>query len=174
VVADASDPIHPDQLDAEARFRADLVSYLDSLPVPKLAELLRELPSRRQQPLGLRMLKVALNERLPDASKLLPPAGHPGPGEGRRRLLREVVADRRAARSGRHPDASALWLPTASGRPTCTPSGAGRARWASGGWPRRCAPEPATPTRRPAGSTTATRRPSRRAGTRPTGPGGRQ
>ena len=42
---------------------------------------------------------VALNERLPDAYKLLPPAG---PGEGRRRSLREVVADRRAARAAHH------------------------------------------------------------------------
>jgi hypothetical protein len=45
-----ADPIHPDQLDGEQRFRADLVAYLDSLPVGELAELLGELPSRRQQP----------------------------------------------------------------------------------------------------------------------------
>jgi hypothetical protein len=37
---------------------------------------------------------VALNERLPDAYKLLPSAGQPGPHKGRRRALREVVADR--------------------------------------------------------------------------------
>ena len=42
---------------------------------------------------------IALNERLPDSFKLLLPAGHPGPGEGRRRSLREVVADRRTARA---------------------------------------------------------------------------
>jgi hypothetical protein len=42
---------------------------------------------------------VALNERLGDAYKLLPPAGQPGRHEGRRRSLREVVADRRAARA---------------------------------------------------------------------------
>jgi hypothetical protein len=98
-----ADPIHPDQLDGQARFRADPLAYLDSLPVGELAEL----PSRRQQPLGLGVLLVALNERLPDAYKLLPPAGQPGPGEGRRRSLREVVADRRAARASRHPDAPA-------------------------------------------------------------------
>jgi hypothetical protein len=46
------DPIHPDQLAGEQRFRADLVAYLDSLPVGELAERLGELPSRRQQPLG--------------------------------------------------------------------------------------------------------------------------
>jgi hypothetical protein len=57
---------------------------------------------------------VALNDRLPDAYKLLPPAGHPGPGEGRRRSLREVVADRRVARAAQHagPASSGLaeWL----------------------------------------------------------------
>jgi hypothetical protein len=47
---------------------------------------------------------------LPDPFKLLLPAGHPGPGEGRRRSLRQVVADRRAARTSRHPDAPASGL----------------------------------------------------------------
>jgi hypothetical protein len=102
-----ADPIHPNQLHGEARFRADLVAYLDSLPVGELAALLGGLPRSRQQPLQLGVLMVALNERLPDAYKLLPPAGQPGPGEGRRRSLRELVADRRAARAGRHPDAPA-------------------------------------------------------------------
>jgi hypothetical protein len=87
-----ADPIHPDQFHGEAWFRADLVAYLDSLPVGELAELLAELPRSRQQPLGLGVLMIALNERLPDAYELLPPAGHPGPGEGRRRSLRELVA----------------------------------------------------------------------------------
>jgi hypothetical protein len=105
-----ADPTHPDQLGGEARFRADLVAYLDSLPIGELAELLGDLPRSRQEPLGLGVLMVALNERLPDAFKLLPPAGHPGPGEERRRSLREVVADRRAARTSRHPDAPASGL----------------------------------------------------------------
>jgi hypothetical protein len=47
------------------------------------------------------VLIIALNEWLPDSYKLLPPAGHPGPGEGRRRSLREIVADRRAVRAAR-------------------------------------------------------------------------
>jgi hypothetical protein len=34
-----ADPIHPDQLDGEQRFRADLVVYLDSLPIGELGEL---------------------------------------------------------------------------------------------------------------------------------------
>jgi hypothetical protein len=109
-----TDPIYPDQLDGDQRFRADLVAYLDSLPVTKLADLLGELPGSRQEPLQLGVLMVALNERLPDAFKLLPPAGHPGPGEVRRRSLREVVVDRRAARTAQHtgPPASGLaeWL----------------------------------------------------------------
>jgi hypothetical protein len=83
-----ADPIHPDRLDGAARFRADLVAYLDGLPVGELAALLGELPRSRQQPLGLGVLMIALNERLPDAFKLLPPAGHPGPDEGRHRSLR--------------------------------------------------------------------------------------
>jgi hypothetical protein len=37
----------------EARFRADLVAYLDGLPIVELAELLGELPSRRPEPLRL-------------------------------------------------------------------------------------------------------------------------
>jgi hypothetical protein len=49
------------------------VAYLDSLPVHELGELLSELPSSRQEPLQLGVLMVALNERLPDAHKLLPP-----------------------------------------------------------------------------------------------------
>jgi hypothetical protein len=76
-----ADPIHPDQLGGAARFRADLVAYLDSLPLDQLADPLSELPNR-QQPRGLGVLMVALNERLPDAYKLLPPAGQPGPSEG--------------------------------------------------------------------------------------------
>ncbi|HEX8135902.1 MAG TPA: hypothetical protein VF880_21030 [Actinomycetes bacterium] len=127
-----ADPIHPDQLHGDQRFRADLVAYLNSLPVNELAGLLGELPSSRQQPLGLGVLMVALNERLPDAYKLLPPAGHPGPGEGRRRSLREVVADRRAAAPAgtltRQRRGWASGWPTASGRPTCTPTAPGRAR----------------------------------------------
>jgi hypothetical protein len=35
-----ADPTHPNQLHGEARFRADLVAYLDSLPIGELAELL--------------------------------------------------------------------------------------------------------------------------------------
>jgi hypothetical protein len=104
------DPIHPEQLGGEARFRADLVAYLDSLPVHELADLLGGLPSSRQEPLQLGVLMIALNERLPDAHKLLPPAGQPGPHDGRRRSLRELVADRRAARAARHPGSPPLAL----------------------------------------------------------------
>lgn len=61
-----TDPIPPDKLDGQRRFRADLVAYLDSLPVGELAELLGELPSSHQEPLQLGVLMVALNERLPN------------------------------------------------------------------------------------------------------------
>ncbi|MDF2741418.1 MAG: hypothetical protein K0S88_2788 [Actinomycetia bacterium] len=84
------DPTRPDAIAGEAWFRADLAAYLDSLPVHQLGELLGELPSSRQEPLRIGVLMVALNERLSDAYKLLPPAGQPGPHEGRRRSLREV------------------------------------------------------------------------------------
>jgi hypothetical protein len=97
-----ADRIHPDWSDGQARFRADLVAYLDSLSVHQLGELLSELPNiGRDEPLRLGVLMIALNERLPDAYKLLPPAGQPGQGEGRRRSLRELVGDRRAARAAR-------------------------------------------------------------------------
>jgi hypothetical protein len=128
-----ADPIHPDQLGGQQRFRADLAAYLDSLPVPKLAERLGELPSSRQQPLQLGVLMVAVNERLPDAYKLLPPAGHAGPAEGRRRSLREVVAARTSRHAGPPPWGWPSDWPTTSGRPTCTQTGARRVRWPSGG-----------------------------------------
>jgi hypothetical protein len=74
-----ADPIHPDQLHGDQRFRADLVDLVASLPIGELAELLGELPRNRQQRLQLGVLMIALNERLPDAYKLLPPAGHQAP-----------------------------------------------------------------------------------------------
>ncbi|SRR6266536_1372104 len=78
----------------EGRFRADLVRYLDALPTSELGSLLNDLPRTRPG-----VLMVELNQRLPDAGKLLLLAGTPGPGEGRRRSLREWAADRRAARN---------------------------------------------------------------------------
>jgi hypothetical protein len=38
------DPAHPDQLDGTRRFRADLLAYLDSLPVHQLGGVLGGLP----------------------------------------------------------------------------------------------------------------------------------
>ena len=93
-----ADPLYPAELGPEprpeGRFRADLVRYLDALPTSELGSLLSELPRTRPG-----VLMIELNQRLPDAGKLLPPAGTPGPGEGRRRSLREWAADRRAARN---------------------------------------------------------------------------
>jgi hypothetical protein len=49
--------------------------------VHELGELLGELPSvGRDEPLRLGVLMIALNERLADAYKLLPPASQPRPG----------------------------------------------------------------------------------------------
>jgi hypothetical protein len=93
-----ADPLDPAEVGPEPRpegqFRADLVRYLDALPVWELGSLLSELPRTRPG-----VLMVELNERLPDAGKLLPPVGTPGPHEGRRRSLREWAADRRTARN---------------------------------------------------------------------------
>jgi hypothetical protein len=93
-----ADPLDPAEVGPEPRpegqFRADLVRYLDALPVSELGSLLSELPHTRPG-----VLMIELNQRLPDAGKLLPPAGTPGPGEGRRRSLRAWAADRRAART---------------------------------------------------------------------------
>jgi hypothetical protein len=86
-----ADPIHPDQLGGAAVSRRP-GRPPDSLPLDQLADLLSELPNR-QQPLGLGVLMVALNERLPDAYKLLQRRAA-RPGEGRRRSLRELIADR--------------------------------------------------------------------------------
>jgi hypothetical protein len=157
-----ADPIHPDQLAGQARFRADLVAYLDRLPLGELAELLGELPSSRQQPLGLGVLMVALNEWLPDGYELLPPGGHPGPGEGRRRSLREVVADRRAGRAGWHDNAPPSGL---ADRQRQVDLQAERA-WAGAVGARRVAEAlrawfALTPTRWPASKSPATCRPSR-------------
>jgi hypothetical protein len=92
------DPLYPAEVGPEPRpegqFRADLVRYLDALPVSELGSLLSELPHTRPG-----VLMIELNERLPDSGKLLPPAGTPAPHEGRRRSLRERIADRRFARS---------------------------------------------------------------------------
>ncbi len=93
-----ADPLYPAEVGPEPRpegqFRADLVRYLDSLGISELGSLLSELPRTRTD-----MLMIELNQRLPDPSKLLPPAGTPGPGEGQRRTLRERIADRRVART---------------------------------------------------------------------------
>jgi hypothetical protein len=87
MLTDTPDPTGPDRPDGEARFRADLVAYLDSLSAHELGELLGELSSVRPgEPLRLGVLMIALHERLPDAYKLLPPAGQPEPVMGHTQL----------------------------------------------------------------------------------------
>jgi hypothetical protein len=53
------DQTRSNQRDGERPFRADLVVYLDSLPIHQLGSWLTELPSRRQEPLQLGVLMVA-------------------------------------------------------------------------------------------------------------------
>jgi len=90
-----ADPLYPAEVGPEPRpegqFRADLVRYLDALPTSELGSLLSELPRTRPG-----VLTIELNERLPEAGKLPPPAGTPGPGEDRRRSLRKWATDRHA------------------------------------------------------------------------------
>jgi hypothetical protein len=116
-----ADPLYPGEVGPEPRpegqFRADLVRYLNALPVSELGSLLSELSRTRPG-----ALMIELNERLPDSSKLLPPVGMPGPGEGRRRSQRDWTADRRAMRN----------LPNAG-----PPDVVGRRRWRSGVAPPR-------------------------------------
>jgi hypothetical protein len=90
-------PTHPEYLSGEQRFRADLVAYLDSLPVGDLAGLLCELPV---------MTRVTLMHELSDrgpAWARLPVTWpqHPDAEHLGRRSLREVFADRRAASAAR-------------------------------------------------------------------------
>jgi hypothetical protein len=111
--------------------------------------------------LQLGVVMVALNERLPDAYKLLPPTGQPGPGRGRR-SLRELVADRRAVRAAAHagPPFSGLaeWLANRQRQAEqLAKRGRGGMRWLSGGWRRRWAPGRPTPTRPPATKNAATK-----------------
>jgi hypothetical protein len=116
----AADLVHPDDRpDPTARFRADLAGYLRGRPGPELADLLAGLPD----PVTVDLL-AALAARGP-AHAGLPDTwpAHPDDEFMRRRSLREVLADRRAARAARRaePPPGAMmadWLRT---RPQVTP-----------------------------------------------------
>jgi hypothetical protein len=94
----AADLIHPDDRPhPAARFRAHLASYLRGLPAPELAELLAGLPD----PVTVDLI-AELAARGPAHARLpVTWPGHPDTELLRRRSLREVVADRRAARAAR-------------------------------------------------------------------------
>jgi hypothetical protein len=62
-------PTHPEYLSGEQRFRADLVAYLDSLPVGDLAALLCELPV---------MTRITLMHELSDRGPAWPDCRSPG------------------------------------------------------------------------------------------------
>jgi hypothetical protein len=78
-----ADPIHLDQLGGAAVSRRP--GQLPGQPAARPAGRSAQRAAQPPAAAGLGVLMVALNERLPDAYKLLPPAGQPGPGEGRRR-----------------------------------------------------------------------------------------
>ncbi len=92
------DLLHPDDRpDPAARFRTDLAGYLRGLPGPELADLLAGLPD----PVTVDLI-AALAARGPAYARLPDTwPGHPDAEFMRRRSLREVVADRRAARAAR-------------------------------------------------------------------------
>jgi hypothetical protein len=80
---------------------------------------------RCQRPLGLGVLMVALNETLPDAYELLPPAGHPGPGQGAASRFGRWSPAAPAGTLTRQPrDWPSGWL-TAGSRPSSMPSALG-------------------------------------------------
>jgi hypothetical protein len=116
-----ADPTRPEHLSGEQRFRADLLAYLDSLPVGELAGLLGELPV---------MTRITLMHELSDrgpAWARLPVTWpqHPDAHLMGRRSLREVLAGRWAARAARR---------TGQPAPLADPGGD---RWVTGWLARR-------------------------------------
>jgi hypothetical protein len=134
-------PTHPEPLSGEQRFHADLVTCLDSLPVGELAALLCELPV---------MSRITLMHELSDrgpAWARLPVTWpqHPDAEHMGRRSLRELLADRRAARAPSAAPAHPNRQPTRAATgwsPGGLPAAAWPGRWPSGGWPKRCAAQP--------------------------------
>jgi hypothetical protein len=107
-------PLPPaDRPDAAERFRTDLAGYLCERTGPELAALLDRLPDQVRADLIMELAgRGPAWLRLPHTWP-----GHPDQEFMRRRSLREVVADRRAARAARRagpPPGSTLqdWLQT--------------------------------------------------------------
>ncbi|HYT24905.1 MAG TPA: hypothetical protein VEP73_00265, partial [Actinomycetota bacterium] len=120
----ADDLLHPDDRpDPAARCRADLAGYLRDLPAPELADLLDGLPDPvTVDPIGALAARGPASARLPDDWP-----GHPDSEFMRRRSLREVVADRRAARAARRagPPPGATLARPARQLAVCDPACAG-------------------------------------------------
>jgi hypothetical protein len=94
----ADDLLHPDDRpDPAARFRTDLAGYLRHLSGPELADLLDGLPD------PVKVDLIAALAACGPAHARLPATwpAHPDAEFMRRRSLREVVTDRRAARAAR-------------------------------------------------------------------------
>jgi hypothetical protein len=102
----AANLVHPDgRPDPTARFRADLAGSLRHLSGRELADLLDGLPD----PVKVDLL-AALAARGPAYARLPETyPGHPDAEIMRRRSLREVVSDRRAARTARRTGPQTVW-----------------------------------------------------------------
>ena len=126
----------PEHQSGEQRFRADLVTYLDSLPVGELAGLLCELPVMTRV-----TLVHELSDRGPSWARLpVTWPQHPDVHLMLRRSLREVLVDRHAARTTRRHRRPIPAAP--AGSSSRFPAAAAPVRSPSGGWPRRCAAQP--------------------------------
>jgi hypothetical protein len=96
-----ADSIHPDLFDGQARLRADLVAYLDSLFLHELGELLGALPEPTQV-----ALMHELSQRGPHVGPAARGLAATAAAAG---SLREVVAERRAARRPPSPEQLRRW-----------------------------------------------------------------
>jgi hypothetical protein len=118
----ADDRLHPDDRpDPGERFRADLAGYLRGLPGPELADLLAGLPDLvTVDVIAALAARGPAHARLPETWP-----GHPDTELLRRRSLREVVADQRAARAARRagPPPGTTLADWAANRPSITRPG---------------------------------------------------
>jgi hypothetical protein len=114
----------------DARFRADLAAYLNSLFLHELGDLLGELP----EPTRVALMQE-LSERGPAWARL--PEDWPQlPGAACASSCPTAVPPG----GGPHLSSCAAGGPRPTGRPSSSAVSAGPARWPSAGWPRPCGP----------------------------------